>query len=58
MDEITEDAKVPSGWIEALERSEAELAAGLTVPGEAVRQRQRDSIARLIPPTSSPLQRT
>jgi hypothetical protein len=37
----------PVGWLEILEESEAELAAGLTVPGEVVRQMLHDSLARL-----------
>ena len=45
MDETKPHA--PPGWLEALAESEAELAAGQTVPGEVVRRRLRDSIARL-----------
>jgi len=37
----------PAGWLEALAESEAELAAGLSIPGEFVRQHLLDSIARL-----------
>lgn len=37
----------PAGWLESLERSEAQLAAGQVVSGAAVRQRLRDSIARM-----------
>jgi hypothetical protein len=40
-------AEIPAGWLEALARSEAQLAAGQIVPGEVVRQRLLDSIARL-----------
>lgn len=47
MDDNPTPAPVPAGWLEALARSEAELAAGLTVPGEAVRQRLHAAIARL-----------
>lgn len=37
----------PVGWLEALERSEADLAAGRTVPLEPVLERMRDSIKRM-----------
>jgi hypothetical protein len=47
MDDNPTPAPVPTGWLEALARSEAQLAAGLTVPGEAVRQRLHAALARL-----------
>jgi hypothetical protein len=48
MDEITPATRpVPAGWLEALARSDAELAAGLTVPSETVHRRIRESIARI-----------
>jgi hypothetical protein len=47
MDDNPAHAPAPAGWLEILEESEAELAAGLTVPGEVVRQMLRDSLARL-----------
>jgi hypothetical protein len=48
MDEITPTTHpVPAGWLEALARSDAELAAGLTVPAETVHRRIRESIARI-----------
>lgn len=37
----------PAGWLEALERSEADVAAGRTVPLEPVLERMRDSIKRM-----------
>ena len=37
----------PAGWLESLERSEAQLAAGQVVSAAAVRQQLRDSIARM-----------
>ena len=37
----------PAGWLEALDRSEADLAAGRTVPLEPVLARLRDSIKRM-----------
>jgi len=38
----------PAGWLEALERSEADVvAAGRTVPLEPVLERLRDSIKRM-----------
>ncbi len=39
--------KTPPGWLEILEESEAELAAGLTVPGDEVMRELHESIARL-----------
>ncbi len=37
----------PAGWLEALDESEAELAAGMTVPGDIIMRELYDSIARL-----------
>ena len=37
----------PPDWPEVLAESEADLAAGRTVPGAAVHQEVRDAIARL-----------
>lgn len=37
----------PPGWLEALERSEADLEAGRTVPGEVVTERLRRTIAEM-----------
>jgi hypothetical protein len=42
-----DEHEIPAGWLESLAISEAQLAAGQTVPAEAVRQRILDSIARL-----------
>jgi hypothetical protein len=39
--------KVPARWLEALEGSRAELAAGLIVPGDEVMRELYESIARL-----------
>jgi hypothetical protein len=47
MDDNSTPTPVPAGWLEALAKSEAQLAAGLTVPGEAVRRRLHDALARL-----------
>jgi hypothetical protein len=42
------DDKIPPSWIiESLERSEAQIAAGQTVPLEPVLDRIRASIARM-----------
>ena len=38
---------VPSGWLEALAESRAELAAGLTVSGDESMRELYESIARL-----------
>jgi predicted transcriptional regulator len=46
MDDVTR--KTAPGWIkEALERGEAQIKAGQTVPLEPVLERLRDSIARM-----------
>jgi hypothetical protein len=47
VDDTPHRTEPPAGWLEALARSEAELAAGPTVPAEAVHQRIRDAIARI-----------
>ena len=47
MDDITNPRAVPAGWLEILDESEADLAAGRIVPGEVVLQDLRDAIARL-----------
>ena len=63
MDDNSPFPAAPAGWLEILEESEAELAAGLTVPGEVVRQMLRDSLARLevkqdaAPPRGAPARR-
>jgi hypothetical protein len=40
-------ASVPAGWLEALAESEADLAAGRIVPGEAVMRDLQDALDRL-----------
>jgi hypothetical protein len=47
MDDTPLRAQAPAGWLEALDRSEAQLAAGETVPGEEVMRELDKSIARL-----------
>ena len=47
MDDPTRRDPPPAGWLEALARSEAQLAAGQVVPGEAILRELRESIARL-----------
>ena len=47
MTDITQTRPVPAGWLEILDESEADLAAGRIVPGEVVHQGLRDSLARL-----------
>ena len=48
MDEIIPTTRpVPAGWLEALARSDAEVASGLTVPAAVVHRRIRDSLARI-----------
>lgn len=46
MDQIT-PAPAPQHWVDALDRSAAEIAAGRTVPIEPVLDRLRASIARM-----------
>ncbi len=63
MDDIPAHIPAPAGWLEVLEESEAELAAGLRVSGDVVRQMLRDSLARLeaardaAPPRRAPSRR-
>jgi ribosomal protein L29 len=47
MDDTSNPAPAPAGWLEALARSEAQLAAGQLVPGEEIMRELRESIARL-----------
>jgi hypothetical protein len=48
MDDTPHRTDPPAAWLEALARSEAEFAAGVpTIPAETVRQRIRDTIARI-----------
>jgi hypothetical protein len=43
----TDEKTAPAGWVESLERSEAQIAAGLTLPLEPVLDRMRATIARM-----------
>ena len=47
MSDSSDHLPVPPDWPELLAESEADLAAGRTVPGAAVHQELRDAIARL-----------
>jgi hypothetical protein len=47
MAEDTSETDVPAGWLEVLAESEADLAAGRTVPAEIVRRHLLESLARL-----------
>jgi len=47
MDDNPPSAPAPAGWLDALRRSEAQLAAGQIVPGEEIMRELRESIARL-----------
>ena len=47
MDRTPDPAAPPPELIEALEESEADLAAGRVVPGEVVRARLRETIAEM-----------
>jgi hypothetical protein len=44
---VSNPAAPASEWLDSLDESEAELAAGQTVNPAAMRRRLRDSIARL-----------
>ena len=43
----TNQPRVPNAWTKALEESRADLAAGRTVDGQAMRQRLRDTIKQM-----------
>lgn len=45
--------KAPAAWVEALARSEAQLATGQIVPGEDVMAELHEAIARLEAKTST-----
>ena len=47
MDDTPHPLDAPSDWLQALAESDADLAAGRTVPGQMVRQGLLDSIARI-----------
>jgi hypothetical protein len=47
MDDTPKATETPAAWLRDLGESEAELAAGQTVKSGPLRQRLRDSIARL-----------
>lgn len=47
MSEAANPSRVPAGWLESLERSKAQLAAGQTVPLLPVLDRLRASAERL-----------
>ena len=47
MNKVEHNNAAPTEWIDALERSKAQIDAGETVPSEPVLQRMRDRLARL-----------
>jgi hypothetical protein len=47
MDDNSLTRQPPPGWLEALARSEAQVAAGQIVSGEAIMRELDESIARL-----------
>ena len=47
MDDITPRTSAPEGWLEALNRSDAQLAAGQVVSGAVVMAKLRATIDRL-----------
>ena len=47
MDDNSLPAPVPAEWLDALGRSEAQLAAGQIVTGEEIMRELRESISRL-----------
>jgi hypothetical protein len=47
MSSTADRATVPAGWLESLERSKAQIAAGVTVPLIPILDRLRASVERL-----------
>jgi len=47
MSSASDHTPAPSGWIESLERSKAQIEAGQVVPVEPVLERLRTSAARM-----------
>jgi hypothetical protein len=47
MDDRPDPAPAPPGWLEALDRADADLAAGRTVPGDAIMRRLRETLAEM-----------
>ena len=47
MNKVEHNTAAPAEWVDALERSKAQIDAGETVPPEPVLQRMRDRLARL-----------
>jgi hypothetical protein len=47
MNKVEHTNSAPAEWVDALDRSKAQIDAGETVPSEPVLQRMRDSLARL-----------
>ncbi len=47
MNKVEHNNSAPAEWVDALDRSKAQIDAGETVPSEPVLQRMRDSLARL-----------
>jgi len=47
MNKVDHNNSAPADWVDALERSKAQIDAGETVPSEPVLQRMRDRLARL-----------
>ena len=51
MDDMSDDTRpeqpIPAGWLEAIEESDADLAAGRTVPLSVVQADLRATIARM-----------
>jgi hypothetical protein len=50
MDDCPAPAPAPPGWLDALERAEADIAAGRTVPGDAIMRRLRQTLAEMETP--------
>ena len=47
MNKVEHNNSAPAEWVDALERSKAQIDSGETVPSEPVLQRMRDRLARL-----------
>jgi hypothetical protein len=54
MDEETDATRqAPQHWLDRLEAAQAEIEAGRAIDGAAMRQRLRDSLARLAEPSTA-----
>jgi len=57
MVDTTQRTAAPPEWLEALAKTETDLAAGRIVPGEEIMRELRESLARLEAKAAGPSQR-